>query len=231
MTKAFCYKFFLGTVLFLQCATGLRAQTDATTLHATPLEDSLSVSQASTPIDTHDGHHLLNIPAEPSLGSLPLEVGAYGLGGLQPFSCNPYDYSWRLHEGFNAQMGMSLSVGMGKHAPKGVGFGQNAAFAYVLPVTPKLTLAAGVFASNMDWGTWRRTNVGIGAMAAYTVNDRINLYAYASKSFLPRGNDFRFRRDPFPLFLEQQKDRIGAAAEFKIGQNAMIGISVEYSSY
>lgn len=160
-----------------------------------------------------------------------LTLGAYGLGGLSPWTTAFAGTSWRLHEGFNAQFGMSVSAGLGKHAPKGVGFGQTAAFAYVQPITPKLSVAAGLFASNYDWGAWRRTDVGFGAVVAYEVNDRINLYAYGTKSFLPKNNGFQFRHDPFPVFLEQARDRIGAAAEFKLGNNAMIGVSVERASY
>ena len=170
------------------------------------------------------------VPSIPAY-TAPYGLGGYGLGGFSPYASYIDGTAWRLHDGFNAQFGMNLSVGLGKHAPKGVEFGQQAAFAYVVPITPKLSIAAGIYASNMDWGAWRRTDVGIGGTVAYQVNDRINLYAYGTKSFVPRANDFKFRRDPFPLYLEQQRDRIGAAAEFKIGQNAMIGISVEHSSY
>lgn len=159
-------------------------------------------------------------------------LGAYGMGGYSALADN--DWSWRLHEGFNAQFGLSVGAGLGKHAPKGVGFGQTAAFAYLKPVTPRLSVAAGVFATNFDWGSWRRTDVGIGGVVAYKVNDNINLYAYGQKTFLPRQTDLwgrQVRRDPFPVFLDVPRDRIGAAAEFKIGQNAMIGVSVEHRSY
>lgn len=173
-------------------------------------------------------------PAEAE-ASLPwfepaLTVGGYGLGGTGLYG-SPYDFDWRLHEGFNAQLGLSLTAGFGKHAPKGVGFGQTAAFAYLLPVTQKLSIAAGIYAENFDWGTWRRTNVGIAGVMAYQLTDRINLYAFGSKTFLPRDNGFSKRHDPFPIFLDQPRDRIGAAAEFKIGNNAMIGVSVERTSY
>ena len=61
------------------------------------------------------------------------------------------DFGWRLHEGFNAQFGMSLTAGLGKHAPRGVGFGQSAAFAYVWPLSKKLSFAAGITATNFNW--------------------------------------------------------------------------------
>lgn len=177
------------------------------------------------------------LPAESSItAELPWNVpvvnlGAYGMGG---YGALYNDWGWRLHEGFNAQFGLSVSAGLGKHAPKGVGFGQTAAFAYLKPLTPCLSVAAGVFATNFDWGSWRRTDVGIGGVVAYKVNDNINLYAYGQKTFLPRQTDLwgrQVRRDPFPVFFDVPRDRIGAAAEFKIGNNAMIGVSVEHRSY
>ncbi len=196
---------------------------------------SADSARREVPVDTLAQLPLAGRAAEAAISSRyfapALTLGAYGLGGLSPWTTSFDGTSWRLHEGFNAQFGMSVSAAFGKHAPKGVGFGQTAAFAYVQPITPKLSVAAGLFASNYDWGAWRRTDVGFGAVVAYEVNDRINLYAYGSKSFLPKNNGFQFRRDPFPVFLEQARDRIGAAAEFKLGNNAMIGVSVERASY
>ena len=160
-------------------------------------------------------------------------IGGYGIGAYDyPYAIGN-DFGWRLHEGFNAQFGMSVSAGWGKHAPKGVGFGQTAAFAYVHPITNKLSIAAGIMATNFKWGAWQRTDVGIGGVLAYKVNDNINLYLYGQKTFLPRSNDLfgRFHCEPFPFFYDQPNSRIGAAAEFKVGKNAMIGVSVERRGY
>ena len=226
-------------VLMVQTMTGW-AQTELTHTVLTEQQET-TVPDTATPKPLSPAGELMQqsvdegwaapvLPTMPAYG-VPYGLGGYGLGGFSPYSSYIDGSSWRLHDGFNAQFGMSLSVATGKHAPKGVGFGQQAALAYVVPVTPKLSIAAGIYASNLDWGAWRRTDVGIGGTVAYQVNDRINLYAYGTKSFVPRTNDFKFRRDPFPLYLEQQRERIGAAAEFKIGENAMIGISVEHASY
>jgi len=160
-----------------------------------------------------------------------LDFGGYGWGGFAPLSPDGLDWGWRLHKGFNAQLSMSVSAAFGKHAPRGIGFGQTAAFAWLQPITPRLSVAAGVFASNMDWGAWRQTNVGVMGAVAYQATDRINLYVYGAKTFLPRTANLRNRHTPFPIFFDQLRDRIGAAAEFKIGENASIGVSVERSSY
>lgn len=231
LMQRYCFILLLA-LSWLVCPMGAFGQTDRPEVNRTDSLPARTDTLGALPLSSAEG---TDAPAIDATWMLPVStiegLGGYGLGTLSPWGAPYGDASWRLHKGFNAQFGLSVSAGWGKHALKGVGFGQNAAFAYVAPITPKLTVAAGLFASNLDWGAWRRTDVGIGGLVAYEVNDRINLYAYGSKSFVPRANDFQFRRDPFALFLQQQRDRIGAAAEFKIGQNAMIGVSVERSSY
>lgn len=216
-------------LLFLLVPGMLQAQTDDAVQHR-QWNDAFSLHRPdSLSSDT------LSLAAEAaSTLSMPwnmpiVSLGAYGTGGLLPYD---YDSSWRLHEGFNAQFGLSLTAGLGKHSPKGVGFGQTAAFAYVAPITKRLSVAAGVTAANFDWGMWRMTNVGLGGVLAYKVNDNINLYAYGQKSFLPRATTYQqLSKMPFPVFYSVPSSRIGAAAEFKIGKNAMIGVSVERREY
>ena len=222
-------KHLLSFILFLLVPYMLQAQTDAATQHRQWNDAFSSHRLDSVSSDT------VSLAAEAaSTLSLPwnmpiVSLGAYGMGGLSPYD---YDDNWRLHEGFNAQFGLSLTAGLGKHSPKGVGFGQTAAFAYVAPITNRLSVAAGVTAANFDWGMWRVTNVGLGGVLAYKVNDNINLYAYGQKSFLPRATTYQqLSKMPFPIFYSAPSSRIGAAAEFKIGKNAMIGVSVERREY
>lgn len=184
--------------------------------------DTMSIKADSVPMLSADMSLSWNEPA--------LTLGGYGLVGATTYDVG-YGSAWRLHKGLNAQFGLSVSAAFGKHAPKGVGFGQTAAFAYLFPVSPRMSVAAGLYATNINWGAWRRTDVGFAAMMAYQLTDRINLYAYGSKTFVPRPADFAKRREPFPAFFDQPRDRFGAAAEFKIGNNAMIGVSVERTTY
>ena len=68
---------------------------------------------------------------------------------------NPMPYytgSWQLHSGLNAQLGTSVTVGFGKHSPRGVGIGTHAAFLYAASLTPKLSLAGGISSETLDWG-------------------------------------------------------------------------------
>lgn len=210
----------------------LRAQTDGRE-YGTPLQHT---GPAELPSDTlavrADSLSLSGGEASGLYLDVPYALtGAYGLGGFAPYTLGSDGFDWRLHEGLNAQFSLSLSAAFGKHAPSGVGFGQTAALAYLAPITPKLSVAAGLYASNTDWGAWSRTDVGVGAALAYQLNDCVNLYAYGSKTFMPRFSGRRMAAEPFPLFIDVPRDRIGAAAEFKVGKNAMIGVSVERTSY
>ncbi len=158
--------------------------------------------------------------------SLPLFMPA------PAFTASPFGWdipgSWRLHEGFNARFSMSVSTAFGRHALRGVGFGQEAAFAYALPLTDRLSFAAGICAGNLEWGGLRRTEVGLAGILTYRVNDAVSLSAYASKSLVPR---YRYPlRGGLPLYLPGGGDRIGAMAEFKVGKNAAVQISVEHCS-
>ncbi len=225
------FKHFL-LIMSLLLSTALRAQDVETVSQHRQWNDAFMQQQRDTLVADSLA------AGEPSCLSLSLpwqtpgpHLGAYGLGGLATFSDDPF--MWRLHEGFNAQLGLSVTAGLGKHAPRGAGFGQTAAFAYLVPLGKKFFAAAGIMANNFDWGAFRRTDVGIGGVVAYQPNDRITLYAYGQKSFLPRVSTMRdlhhgaFLLNPFDF----PRDRIGVAGEFKIGNNAMIGISVERASY
>ena len=184
--------------------------------------DSLPIAGSAPEADTLATRTPLPLPRP------VFSLAAPGFDGCSPWYMGTYGPSWNLHEGFNAQLSMSLSAGLGKHAPSGVGFGQSAAFAYALPLNQRFSLAAGVYAQHMDWGAYRNTDVGFSAVLGYKVNDVVSLYAYGTKSFKPK-DDFR-SVGYFPLYMDYVRDRIGAMAEFKIGENAAIQISVERSS-
>lgn len=202
--------------LLLASALPAMAQTEA------PLRQADSVAARHAPA---------TLPPDPpatEATALPFLMAAPGLGDVGPWDAVPCGASWRLHEGFNAQLSLSVAAAFGRHAPRGAGFSQSASFAYAVPLTQRLSVAAGLYARNTDWGAFHQTDVGLSAVAAYRVNPSVSLYAYATKNFLPR-HDAR-PGGPFPLYLPPATDRIGAMAEFKLGQNAAIQISVEHSS-
>ena len=96
---------------------------------------------------------------------------------------------------------------------------------YALPLTKRFSVAGGVYASNMNWGFINYRQVGIAAVAAFQVNDRISLYAYGNKSLMP---DRSFPYYPLPNFAP---DRLGGMVNFKLSESSSISIGVEGRRY
>lgn len=144
---------------------------------------------------------------------------SFSMYGISPFS---YSYAnWELHKGFNASLGMHVTFSPSKYAPSGVGFGQDAAFMYAVPVNNRFSVAAGLYATNMNWGFINYKNVGIAGVAAFKLNDRITLYGYGNKSLMPQRSPLYY---PLPNF---SPDKLGGMINFKIGESSSISFGVE----
>lgn len=144
---------------------------------------------------------------------------SFSMYGISPFS---YSYAnWELHKGFNASLGMHVTFSPSKYAPSGVGFGQDAAFMYAVPVNNRFSVAAGLYATNLDWGFINYKNVGIAGVAAFKLNDRITLYGYGNKSLMPQRSPLYY---PLPNF---SPDKLGGMINFKIGESSSISFGVE----
>lgn len=164
--------------------------------------------------------------------------------------------TWRLHEGFNAEVGFSVSGSFGKNRIKGAGFGEHFAAAYAMPFGKDKSWvgAIGLYADRLDWGSYHRTEAGIAGILGYNVNDWCNLYVYGAYNFVP-GTD-RYSTAPNPYALRHPywgglgygygcgygyghpfdpyadlRGRIGAAAEFKVGSAATITVAFEHNFY
>ena len=148
-----------------------------------------------------------------------MDVVPFSMYGISPYGCGYM--GWNLHKGFNASIGMNVTFSPDKYAPSGVGFGQNAAFMYAVPVTDRLSVAAGIYASNFNWGFINCRNVGFAGVAAFKVSDRISVYAYGNKSFVPKRPP---RSCPMPDFAP---DRLGGMVNFKLGESASVSFGVE----
>lgn len=135
---------------------------------------------------------------------------------------------WNLHAGLNAQFSMNVTAGFGSHAPKGVGFGQSVALAYVYPVNDKLMIVAGLNANHMKWGGYNTTQVGLRGMVLYNPNERINLWGYFEKNFT---TNKRGPQPGYPWYYRQPSERFAAGGEFLVGKNASIGVNVEVVRY
>lgn len=161
----------------------------------------------------------------PLVAPIP-ESGSYipfCMYGITPFHCGYA--SWELHEGLNASFGMNVTFSPSRYAPSGVGFGQDAAFFYARPLTKRFSMAAGLYASNMSWGGLNYRNIGFAAIAGFQVNERISLYAYGTKSFMPKRSPLYY---PLPNF---DPDRFGGMVRFKLGESSSLSIGVEGLRY
>lgn len=148
------------------------------------------------------------------------EFGMYGI--------SPFDYgfaTWELHKGLNASVGLNVTFSPSRYAPSGVGFGQDAAFMYAVPVSKRVSIAGGLYASHMDWGFLSYKDVGIAGVAAFKVNERISIYAYGNKSLMPQRMPYYY---PLPYF---STDKLGGMVNFKLGESASISIGVEGRRY
>lgn len=154
-----------------------------------------------------------------------LEVRNPAYSAFSPFYGNFWGGSWSLHPGLNVQFGMSASVAFGKHAPSGVGFGQNLALAYVKPVSTRLLFAAGVFANHMKWGGYGGTELGVGVLAAYRATEKLDVYAYATASLVPKS---ALLWSPY-YWDAPAKYRVGMGANWKVSDSFSLGLSVEAS--
>ncbi len=182
----------------------------------TSLTDSLTVTTTESP-RTNSGQELslpLNAPITASETASP-----FYMYGPTPFYYIPS--SWELHQGFNASIGMSLTFSPSKYAPSGAGFGQDAAFMYAMPLGKRFSAAAGVYASNLDWGHLSYKNVGFAAIVGFKATERISLYAYGNKSFIPQ------RFSPYYPFADFNADKLGGMVHFKLGTSSSISIGIE----
>ena len=209
----------------------------------------------SAPVDVVDGAEaetLIVLPVSPApftLNPSPLTLHPLPLS-FHPSPCGFSPFSWPLHQGFNAQLSMNVTSAFGSGAPSGVGFGQSIALAYAAPVSKKVNVAVGVHAQNMDWGTYHHNNVGVSAAVTYRPNENVYVTGYVVKNFGPRRvrpisnpcaslyplrpATLAFgpqRFSPNPYFYDDFSTRIGASAEFKIGEHSYIHVSFEHRQW
>lgn len=175
---------------------------------------------------------------------------------------------WRLHEGFNAEVGFSVTGAFGKGSPSGAGFGEHIAAAYAMPFgrDKRWIGALGVTADRLDWGGYNRTEAGVSGMLGYHVNDWLDLYVYGSYNFIAGqdggSNPYAYAYGPWgyspygyggygcwgyggygygpygygcgPYGYDPYanlRGRVGAAADFKLGEKGHLTIAFEYRDY
>lgn len=141
---------------------------------------------------------------------------------------DPYAFSgaspWYLHDGLNFQLSTSVTVGIGRDRFPGALFSTQASAAYVLPVTSRFRLIGGMYIDTQHWSGWHDRSLGLSAMAAYQLTNKVTLGAYASKRILP------FSCVPSPLRtwgLYDYDHRFGGMIHVKCSDAFSFSISVE----
>ena len=206
MNNLYCLILFILIPVIGQAqAVSEKVKNDTITISTTPNAEEQLSDSLSTP---------LVAPITPEGMYSP-----FNMYGITPFS---YSYAkWELHKGFNASLGMHVTFSPSKYAPSGVGFGQDAAFMYAVPLNSRFSVAAGLYASNMNWGFINYKNIGIAGVAAFKLNDRITLYGYGNKSLMPQRSPLYY---PLPNF---SPDKLGGMINFKLGESTSISVGVE----
>lgn len=182
--------------------------------------------------DTEANHG--RISPEPAGFSLPrceewstdsLRLPTLNMLGQARVGMYPIDWlginNWDLHPGLNMNLGLSAFASFGKNARKGVGFGQYVSAMYAVPVTDRLSVAAGGWMSNVSWSHDTYRDAGLSAVIGYKFDDHWEGYLYGQKSLVNR-------RVPMPLYdLGRLGDRIGAAVKYNFNPSVSIQVSVE----
>lgn len=184
----------------------------------------------------------LNLPALNQYGQ-PETIGRYPMGFA---GWN----SWGLHKGLNAQIGASVFTQFGRGAHHGVGFQQDIALMYAMPITDKLSVAVGGYLNNVNFAGDNWHEAGVQAVLGYRFNEHWEAYIYGQKSIsnninnrlrysmIDGGYDSMgclngFSRNFYgmPSYsiydLNNFGDRIGATVRYNFNNNMSIEVSVE----
>lgn len=229
-------RFFIFILLLAAMAVPAVAQEDLvcpTLAHEIQEEvnrDSSAIHLIDTTIDTDSLS--LDKSVRPYFLCSPWSLGGYGM--------------WSLHEGLNANVGFSITAGLGKHSPRGVGFGEHFAAAYATSFgkDKRWFAALGFYANRFDWDRYHNTEAGLAGLLGYNLNDWCSLYTYGTYNFMPAstGNSsiYTLRYGAYPMGYglgstldpyAQQRGRVGAAVDFKVGDDSfwacIIGIALE----
>lgn len=148
-------------------------------------------------------------------------------GIMPPMHYTPYLWSgfpsWDLHEGMNAQLGLSAfsTFGSGK-TYAGVGFAENVSMMYAKALNPKLSIAVGGYIDNMTWNHMNYRTAGLSAVVGYQFDEHWSGYVYGQKSLVQSGYM------PYPLrYMGEIGDKIGAAVRYTFSPSFSIQVNIE----
>lgn len=159
----------------------------------------------------------------------PIDMNGSVIASQWPYLYNGMWFSpWQIHEGMNVSLGAYVTTAFGRNAPSGVGFGQNAALLYAVPLSQRLSVAAGAYLNSFSWGgaAWREA--GLSAVLSYRFNNHWEAAVYGNKALANRYSSPLFRANPATWALPYSVgDRIGASVTYNFTPSMSIQLSVE----
>lgn len=211
------------SLLLTFCVTYIMAQNENAT---STLDVQETVSPNIQPIVNLKTEVLdsLHLPELTSHGQMPI---------MHPLYYTSYWGSWGtwgLHKGINVSLDASVFASFGKNAYHHAGFAQSVSAMYAIPVTGKLSLAAGGFFNNVNWGRFNSRNAGVSAILGYQFDEHWEGYLYAHKQLLTN-----MPRMPYPMYdlmydHAELRDRIGAAIKYNFSPSFSVQVSFERNS-
>ena len=146
----------------------------------------------------------------------------YYMGGYSWNGC--YWPLFSLHEGLNARISMSATVGLGGHHPSGVGFGRDINLVYAPLSGKQLNYAVTAGTSVFNWGGIHYNQAGIGGLLNYAASDKL--------SFSLEGYKDLIHPKPFLSYDPMRRDSyIGGTVNLKFFDNIFIQVSVGTSTW
>lgn len=192
--------------LLLLSVAGAAAQTEGVAVQRAP--------QGAVPAELTDS------VAADSCAEVPFCPFGMGWNGWNGYGCNVFP----LHEGFNAQVSMSATVGLGGRHPSGVGFGRDLNLAYASPLNRRLTYAVAANTSQFNWGSFHYNQAGVGGALNYAANDKVSFSVEGYKN-LVRPRSF------LPFDGTRCDSYVGGALNVKWSDNVFIQVSVGTSTW
>ena len=163
-----------------------------------------------------------HLPVLTETGLVP-PLSHYGYGYGMPWLGWGSWGMWRLHEGLNVSLGLSVFSTFGSGDTwSGAGFAQNLSMMYATSLTNKMSLAVGGYMKNASWAHDSYRDAGLSAVLGYQFDEHWEAYLYAQKSIVQN------KLMPLPLRdITNMGDRIGVGVEYHFSPAFSIGVSFE----
>lgn len=160
-----------------------------------------------------------SVPSADSLQAPPMMLAGMPIYG----SWRGYESAlYPVHQGLNASLSLSATMGLGGNTPSGVGFGRDVNMVYASQAG-KLVYTLGANTSQLDWGGWHYNQAGIGGTLNYIVSDKVSLGLTGYKELVHPD------RLGYPCF--RRDNYIGGAVNMKFTDNIFLQVSIGTSTW